>query len=388
MKYARIICSVFPSENSHLSTLFQVKNHYTHSGERLFPVTGDTPAKVIVTKTFRALASAPRKGNGMVWSQCKVNGTFLQDLLQQFGLTLNDVTPHSTPQEYDDRSRGAYLYAVAHFMYKAVIKLSEKCSVTGMPVSSVYDKLKDHELDHTIEKEFEVSALCKHLTKLLLQNEAGLEKLLAELRGTDCKWRGAHEHGTTRGYPINPHSKNLLSYIPLGLSPREVIDTHIPFRKMVKALFVGRADRGWMSYEHMAFNLFSCLGFWIGDVCDASKDEVNVLYGTKSEVRRIHCIVGQIIDKTLKRLSLDTETANWPSFNLQGADFDHQGDKRIGPAEARSHSIPNQLRELAKCLPTRHGLHDHSTKYNHQAELDLSWLFENSNRSEREGCEL
>jgi len=229
VKYARIICSIFSSssENSHLSTLFQAKNDYTHSGKRLFPVTGDTPAKVIVTTTFRELASAPRNGSGIVWSRCKVNGTFLQDLLQRFNLTLSDVTPHSNPQEYDDRNRGLYLSAASSFMYKTVIKLSEKCSVTGLPVSSVYDELKDHELDHTDEKEFEVSQLKDQLTELLLQKEAGLEKLLAELRGTDCKWRGAHEHGTTRGYPINPHSKNLLSYIPLGLSPREVIDTHL-----------------------------------------------------------------------------------------------------------------------------------------------------------------
>ena len=117
-------------------------------------------------------------------------------------------------------------------------------------------------------------------------------------------------------------------------------------------MYQGFAECGRMPFEYIACKLFHELGFYIGDCFDGSKDDFNRPTTTRAQRT---CFVGQIIDKSLKRLF---DTSHLGSFQLQNIHMDHQGEKKMNPGEARSRSIPTQLRELAKCIPKEVWKHD------------------------------
>lgn len=109
-----------------------------------------------------------------------------------------------------------------------------------------YKELLAYEMDHQAKKSFELGMLHKHMTSLLLKGDKGLEDLLHEFRICNAVHYSQHLRHCNCHYPVNPYSKNLLTYKPTGLTPKQVIEDHKDFQKFVKDLWDGRADLGCM----------------------------------------------------------------------------------------------------------------------------------------------
>ena len=353
------------------------------SGEVLFPLEGTTPAKTFFVAIFNALRDAPRNGRGIDWSRCKVTGRWLENLLNETAqLPLSSVSPFQQAADVDQETRNK-VRSIGSIMYKTAIVESKVDSVDGRVIPrDEFSRLKDFEMDHEGKKKFMLCNLGNQLYRLLDMGEEGLEELLEEFRICDCKWHGNHDHSPTREYAVNPLSRNLLAYNPLpgSMTPRQIIETYEPFQAFVGFMYHGFADSGRMPFEYIACKLFHELGFYIGDCFDGSKDDFN--RPTTTQKQR-SSFVGQIIDKSLKRLF---DTSHLGSFQLQNIHMDHQGEKKMNPGEARSRSIPTQLRELAKCIPKEVWKHDNVSRNETLSPVNIDWLFTGGARMEDVRC--